>query len=93
MLTKSMKKSRKRKKIDRTEDEDDSYVSSILFHAEKVKVKVNMELYLLSLLFASLFSYFRTTLQWTGHCLSILIDRYRWTEGSPREFGGPGTKE
>jgi len=39
MLTKSMKKSRKRKKIDRTEDEDDSYVSSILFHAEKVKVK------------------------------------------------------
>ena len=48
MLTKSMKKSRKRKKIDRTEDEDDSYVSSILFHAEKVKVKVNAEIFVLS---------------------------------------------
>lgn len=40
MLTKSMKKSRKRKKIDRIEEDDDSYVSSVLLHAEKVKVKV-----------------------------------------------------
>lgn len=40
MLTKSMKKSRKRKKIDRIADDDDSYVSSVLLHAEKVKVKV-----------------------------------------------------
>eukprot|EP00794_Sanderia_malayensis_P000460 gene460-1102_t len=39
LLTKSMKKSRKRKKIDRIETEDDSYVSSVLLHAEKVKVK------------------------------------------------------
>ena len=40
MLTRSMKKTRKRKKIDRMEDEDDSYVSSVLLHAEKIKVKV-----------------------------------------------------
>ncbi len=50
LLTKSMKKSRKRKKIDRIETEDDSYVSSVLLHAEKVKVKVRNEFQFVQLL-------------------------------------------
>ena len=45
MLTKSMKKSRKRKKVERIEDEEDSYVSSVLLHAEKTKVKVFDEVF------------------------------------------------
>ena len=40
MLTKSMKKSRKKRKMERIETDEDSYVSSVLLHAEKVKVKV-----------------------------------------------------
>ena len=40
LLTKSVKKSRKRKKVERLQTDDDEYVSSVLLHAEKVKVKV-----------------------------------------------------
>ena len=40
LLTKSVKKSRKRPRVDRVEDDEDEWVSSVLLHKEQVKVKV-----------------------------------------------------
>ncbi|XP_077992075.1 uncharacterized protein LOC144446196 [Glandiceps talaboti] len=39
MYTQSVKKTRKRARIDKIEDEEDEWVSSVLFHAEQVKVQ------------------------------------------------------
>lgn len=40
LLTKSMKKCRKRARVDKIEDNDDEWVSSVLLHTEKTRVQV-----------------------------------------------------
>ena len=40
ILTKSVKKARKRPRIERVEDDDDEWISSVFLHKEEVKNKV-----------------------------------------------------
>ena len=42
LLTQSIKKSRKRARIERIEEEDEEWVPSVFLHAEQTKVQVSL---------------------------------------------------
>ena len=56
LLTQSIKKNRKRTRLERTEEDDEEWVPNVFLHAEQNKVKVSALLWLLS---ANQLVYFR----------------------------------